>query len=172
MWKCLLVACTAASAGAWQLALPRAWQLAPAPQSRSPAVVAGLDGLPASVADASNAQKKKRISRDPDAVDLSDGSSTFESLCKLSGVPSDRNSVMDIDGFVLAFEQLFNDGLPLEPAQADELLAAVGSSDDEDVSMGDWMKFHHEWVAATKMDAHLQAIVDKQQALQEAEKRE
>ena len=78
MWKCLLVACTAASAGAWQLALPRAWQLAPAPQSRSPAVVAGLDGLPASVADASNAQKKKRISRDPDAVDLSDGSSTFE----------------------------------------------------------------------------------------------
>ena len=168
----ILVMCTVTPASAWQLAPARAWQLVPAPARRSAAVVAGLDGLPASVADAGDAQKKKRISRDPDAVDLSDGGATFESLCKLSGVPADRNSVMDIDGFVLAFEQLFNDGMPLEPEQADELLAAVGSKNDEDVSMGDWTKFHHGWVAATKMDAHLQAIVDRKEMLREAEKRE
>ena len=40
---------------------------------------------------------------------------TFDALCGLCGVAVDRSSVMDFGGFALAFEQLFNGNVPLEP---------------------------------------------------------
>lgn len=99
-----------------------------------------------------------------DAVDMESPTETFEFLCKLSGVPVERGETMDFDGFVLAFEQLFNNGIQLDPDAVDELMAAVGSTDFEDVTMADWAKFHKEWRSESTASAHLEAKLERKRA--------
>ena len=49
---------------------------------------------------------KKAIA--PDAPDLSSPQQTFDALCRMCGVAVGRDAAIDFDGFVLAFEQLYN----------------------------------------------------------------
>lgn len=56
---------------------------------------------------------KKAIA--PDAPDMSSPQQTFDALCRMCGVAVGRDAAIDFDGFVLAFEQLYNRGVPLDP---------------------------------------------------------
>ena len=107
-----------------------------------------------------------------DTCDLTNPSETFELLCSLSGVPYERDAVMDIDGFVLAFEQLFNSGMPFDPDAIDLLKLALGSERDEDVSGTDWAGFHRQWQAGASMEAHLEGKLAAKRAEEEAKKKE
>ena len=44
----------------------------------------------------------------PDAPDMSSPQQTFDALCRMCGVAVGRDAAIDFDGFVLAFEQLYN----------------------------------------------------------------
>ena len=107
-----------------------------------------------------------------DEVDLESPQSTFQFLCTLAGESADSNAQIDIDDVVLAFQQFFNDGIPLDPDCLEELKGALGSVDDEDVSMTDWSRFHKRWLASTVASgrlfatavAHLEGVVERKKA--------
>ena len=96
--------------------------------------------------------------------DLGSPSETFDALCKMCGVPPDREASLDFQGFALAFEQLFNRNVPLTPEALDELRAAVDSGNDEDVSMANWNFFHKQWTASASMAGRLDGRVAKKRA--------
>ena len=110
---------------------------------------------------------RKRISYDK--PDLASPIATFEALCRMCGVASSRNASLDYQGFLLAFEQLYTGGVPLDPATADELKSAVGISEEEDVTMAKWNDFHRLWLAESSMEAILRAKVERRRAADEAE---
>ena len=103
-----------------------------------------------------------------DEVDLESPQSTFQFLCTLAGEPVGSNTRIDVDDFVLAFQQFFNDGIPLDPDCLEELKGALGSADDEDVTMTDWSRFHNRWLTSTVASgrlfatavAHLEGVVE------------
>ena len=100
---------------------------------------------------------KKAIA--PDRPDMSSPQQTFDALCRMCGVAPGRDAAIDFDGFVLAFEQLYNRGVPLDPEPLDELRAAVGAEDDADLTMARWDAFHKGWIDASRMEAHLASRV-------------
>ena len=110
---------------------------------------------------------KKTIA--PDQPDLNSPSATFDALCRMCGVAEGREAAVDFDGFVLAFEQLYNRGVPLDPEPLDELRAAVGSENNEDVTMARWDAFHRGWLEASTMSAHLSGKVEAKQMAADAE---
>lgn len=101
----------------------------------------------------------------PDEPDLRSPASTFDALCRMCGVTPGRDARIDFEGFVLAFEQLFNRGVQLEPESLDELRAAIGS--DDEVSMGKWDAFHKRWLSASTMEAHLAGEVERRRVADE-----
>ena len=100
----------------------------------------------------------------------------------MCGVSTQQDAEMDVDGFVLAFEQLFCNGAALAPELADELCAAVSAADGEDVSRAGWAAFHARWQEASSAAAHLAAmtasrreaaaLAEKEARLAEAAERE
>ena len=116
------------------------------------------------------------------AVDVSSANSTYSNLCRMCGVSTQQDAEMDVDGFVLAFEQLFCNGAALAPELADELCAAVSAADGEDVSRAGWAAFHARWQEASSAAAHLAAmtasrreataLAEKEARLAEAAERE
>ena len=110
---------------------------------------------------------KKAIA--PDQPDMSSPQQTFDALCRMCGVAVGRDAAIDFDGFVLAFEQLYNRGVPLDPEPLDELRAAVGSEGDEDLTLARWDAFHKGWLDASRMESLLTARVAAKQLRAELE---
>ena len=106
-----------------------------------------------------------------DKPDLASPIETFNALCRSCGVPESRDALLDFQGFVLAFEQLFNDNVPLDPDLADELHDIVlgVDSDEDEVSVTQWNAFHRKWTQATTMEQHLSAIVERRKAKEDFE---
>lgn len=155
-----------AAATAYRLGAPATWQ---AHSTLASPVAKDKVSIGIAMCAAATDPPKKMKQRD---VDLSNPVQTFEFLCSISGTPPGRDAEMDFDGFSLAFEQLFNSGMPLDPEAQDELRAAVESNDDEDVSAANWNKFHRRWRESSSAAAYLDSIVRKKEEAKAAQKRE
>ena len=109
-------------AAAWQPLLPPPRSATARPRSAAPsariknAASEGAAEWNAAVGTPKNPSltpPKKAIA--PDAPDMSSPQQTFDALCRMCGVAVGRDAAIDFDGFVLAFEQLYNRGVPLDP---------------------------------------------------------
>ena len=126
--------------------------------------------------------KKKSITKATDTLDMTSAADTFEALCNFAGVPVDREATMDFDGFVLAFEQVFNNGMPMDPDYHDELKALMAKKQAradgtiamelEEVGMPDWNKFHKLWREQSSMESLLENSLQRKRDEEAAAKRE
>ena len=119
------------------------------------------------------APKKRRVN--PDAPNLESPIETFHALCRMCGVPEEGDAELDFQGFVLAFEQLFNENMQLEPESLDELRAAVCGPDvleyeETDIGLANWTAFHSDWLRERSMEAVLRVRVSKREAAKAAER--
>ena len=126
--------------------------------------------------------KKKSIAKATDTLDMTSAADTFEALCNFAGVPVDREATMDFDGFVLAFEQVFNNGMPMDPDYHDELKALMAKKQAradgtiamelDEVGMPDWNKFHKLWREQSSMESLLENSLQRKRDEEAAAKRE
>ena len=105
----------------------------------------------------------------PDQPDVTSPTETFDALCRMCGVPNDRDARLDFQGFVLGFESLYNRGVPLDDECVEELRALAGLGEEEEVSMGKWNAFHRKWLEETSMGVHLAGKVESRRKLEESE---
>jgi len=103
--------------------------------------------------------------------DLTSAEDTFDALAKMCGVPPAPDAELDFGGMVLAFEQLFNGNVPLDPEACDELMETLGCAEDDDlVTLQDWGLFHGKWQEASSMATYLdKAVAAKEQTEKEKE---
>ena len=118
------------------------------------------------------APKKRRVN--PDTPNLESPLETFNALCRMCGVPEEVDAELDFQGFVLAFEQLFNQNMQLEPESLDELRVAVCGPDvleyeETDIGLTNWTAFHSKWIQERSMEAVLKVGVAKREAAKAAE---
>jgi len=101
--------------------------------------------------------------------DLSSPTETYAALARMCGASADDS--LDFQGFQLAFEQLYNDNVALDPGAADELMKAVNAEGEDDVvAPYDWAAFHAKFTKAASMASVLGAAAAKKQEQKDLEK--